>query len=49
MTEVIGAELELETLRRPLEFRHGHDAGIVDQDMERASPIVDERMHRAEV
>jgi len=36
MTEIVGAELHLETVGRRLPLRQRHHAGIVDQEIERA-------------
>jgi hypothetical protein len=45
--EAVGADLELEAVDRPA-FGHGHDPGVVDQDVERPGPPGGERPHRGE-
>jgi hypothetical protein len=47
--QIVGAELQFEALRRLLQVRHRHDAGVVDEDVERTRPAFYERLHRAEI
>ena len=49
MAEMIGRELKLVTARRECELRDGHHAGVVDQDVERPVPTVDERGDRRRI
>jgi hypothetical protein len=47
--QVVGGELLLVAADPPLKLRKYHDPGIVDQNVQRASPVVGERGHRFQV
>ncbi len=49
VAEIVGPELPLEALRRLFQLGHRHDAGVVDQDVERSCPVIDEGLDGAQV
>ena len=46
MPQVVGREVQLHSLGRQCALGYRHDAGVVDQDVERTVPVVDERRDR---
>jgi hypothetical protein len=49
VSEEVGAELKFKALRRLFEFRHCHDAGVVDQNVEWAFPGISESLDGPEI
>src|SRR3984893_14982842 len=49
LSEEVGAELKFEALRRLVELRHRHDAGVVDQDVEWSLPGIGESLDGPEI
>jgi hypothetical protein len=49
VAEIIGTELKFVALGGCPPVRHGHDSGVVDQNVQRARPCPDERADRVEV
>jgi hypothetical protein len=48
VAQVVGAELQLEAVRRPA-VRDVHDPGVGDQDVEASGPALGEGPHRGQV
>jgi hypothetical protein len=49
VAEVIGGELEFVPLGAEPKFGDGHDAGVVDQDVQRAGVVLDQAVDRGAV